>query len=121
MDKKVRLVFACGAYIECHPEDAPTEGKIGKRVLVFVNDPKQKIQRPHIPEEAIEAENLPKDARACCLLACPCTVKESGRKTGRGWFGPQPDMDTTTDPVLFVNCVIRGHGHSPNAESEALT
>jgi len=42
-EEKARLVFACGAYIECHPEDVPIEGKIGKRVLVFVNDSKQNI------------------------------------------------------------------------------
>ena len=117
--EKVRLVFACGAYLLCHADDAQTEGAIGTKALVFVNDPKVSNQRPHIPEEAIIAEKLPPDARACCLLMCPAKARESGRKVARGWFSASPDCPTDSAPVLYVTCNIKAH--SPNAESEALT
>ena len=109
MDEKVRLVFACGAYVLCHADDAETEGAIGTKALVFVNDPKVSNQRPHIPEEAIIAEKLPPDARACCLLMCPAKARESGRKVARGWFSASPDCPTDAAPVLYVTCKIKAH------------
>lgn len=111
--EKVRLVFACGAYLLCHADDAQAEGAIGTKALVFVNDPKVSNQRPHIPEEAIIAEKLPPDARACCLLMCPAKARESGRKVARGWFSASPDCPTDSAPVLYVTCKIKAH--SPNA------
>lgn len=106
---KVRLVFACGAYVLCHADDAETEGRIGTTVLVFVNDPNMPIHRPHIPEEAIVAEKLPPDARPNCLLMCPAKVRDSGRKVGRGWFGTPPEGPINTEPVLYVTCRIKAH------------
>ena len=106
---KIRLVFACGAYLLCNADDAQTEGAIGTHALVFVNDPNISKQRPHIPEESIIEEKLPQDARACCLLMCPITVKKSGRKVGRGWFSQKPDCPTNGEPVLYVTCKIRSH------------
>ncbi len=113
---KVRLVFACGAYVLCHADDAQTEGAIGTKVLVFVNDPKVRIQRPHIPEEAIVAEKLPPDARAWCLLMCPAKARESGRKVTRGWFSATPGCPADSKPVLYVTCKIRAH-----AENKAIS
>ena len=115
--EKVRLVFACGAYLLCHADDAQTDGAIGTKALVFVNDPKVSNQRPHIPEEAIIAEKLPPDARACCLLMCPAKARESGRKVARGWFSASPDCPTDSAPVLYVTCNIKAH--SPNGAGEA--
>lgn len=72
-----KVYFACGAYIE---SKTPPPISPGERCLVFVNDSTVSLQRPKIPEEALKAENLPPGSVACCLLMCPCTVRESGRK-----------------------------------------
>ena len=74
-----RLVFACGATIygkdlEGHPP--------GSRMCVFTS-PQQGHSRPIPSKETLEAMGMngdPEKLRMNCLIMCPCTVRQSGRK-----------------------------------------
>lgn len=99
-----RVYFACGAYIESL---TPPPISVGERCLVFINDSTVSLQRPKIPEEALNAEKLPAGSVAHCLLMCPCTVKESGRKTDRGWFGEDVEAANNKPPCLYVMCKVK--------------
>ena len=98
-----RIVFACGAYLECKDESCPP---VGERLIVFINDGGKFQGRPHIPEEAIKEEGLKPGSLTNCLLMCPCTVRESGRKTGRAWFGENAD-GPSGKPKLYTTCKVR--------------
>ena len=104
----MKLIYACGAYQETNKPDAKEKYPVGHRMLTFVNDSKVNVKRPAIPDEAIQAEGLKPGSCANCLIMCPCTVRESGRKTGRAWFGE--DNDCSGDPVLYVTCKVKEHG-----------
>lgn len=79
-----KLVFACGAFLEA--KDV-TNHAPGERLLTHTS-PQQKHQRPVPPDRP--------DLRMNCMILCPCSVRESGRKTQRGWFqdGTQGFMTT---------------------------
>ena len=74
-----RLVFACGATIygkdlSGHPP--------GAKLVVFTS-PQQGHSRPVPPKETMEAMGLkgdPEKLRMNCLIMCPCTIRESGKK-----------------------------------------
>lgn len=103
-----KLIFACGAYLEAGAPDAAEKYPAGKRLMTFVNDKKVNVQRPRIPDESIKAEGLKPGSRVNCLILCPCTVKQSGRKIGRGWFGE--GNSCAGEPTLHVSCKVRAHG-----------
>ena len=72
-------MFACGATIEGNTIDAYPPGA---RLCVFTS-PQQKHQRPTPTAETLEAMGMkgdPEKLRMNCLIMCPCTVRESGKK-----------------------------------------
>lgn len=93
-----KIKFACGAYYEVNEPDLHD---VGKSLCTMATDESRKIQRPKIPKENLIAEGLPEGSVANCLLCCPCTKKESGRRVQRVNFQGNPKA------CFMVTCKIK--------------
>lgn len=62
-----KLVFACGAYIECQDH---ADNQVGSRLVTHT-----------VPHQSHQVPAYPDGKPVACCWACPSTVKASGRKT----------------------------------------